>query len=140
MTHPLRTTLLVITAVVFLTGCSWTQVFRLTLTVLDKRDGTPISGAKVAVDAYTSNEEGKNDFGPETGLQTDEAGRVDFDFSIPGYTPTASGGGRWYLKVQKDGYEPMVTDIKPNPPPERREGKIPVTVKVEMRRVDNPAR
>jgi hypothetical protein len=141
MRHPFRTTIVVIAAVVPLTGCSWSQVFQLSLTVVDKTDGTPIPGATVLVDTSLANEERKNDPVHETGFQTDQAGRLEYDFSIPGYTPTASGGDRWYLKVRKAGYEPVVLDIKPNPPPERsRDQHLPLTVKVEMRPVTKPAR
>jgi len=129
---------MVIGAVVLLTGCSWSQVFRLSVTVVDKADGKPIPGAEVLVDAFVTNEERKDEPIPEGwgGVRTDEAGRLDTDFSISGYTPTSSGGDRWYLKVRKEGYEPVVIDIKPNPPPERnKEGPIPLTAKVEMQRV-----
>jgi hypothetical protein len=141
MGHPLRTTALVVAAVALLAGCSWSQVFRLSLTVVDKADGTPIPGAQVVVDTSVTNEERKSDpVPPDAGLQADGAGRLEHDFSISGYTPTSSGGDRWYLKVSKEGYEPVVTDIKPNPPPDRREGKIPLAVRVEMRPVGNPPR
>jgi hypothetical protein len=141
MSHPFRTTSLVIAAVVLLTGCSWSQVFQLNLTVVDKTDGTPIPSALVVVDTSLTNEERRNDpVTTETGFQTDKAGRLEYDFSISGYTPTHSGADRWYLKVSREGYEPVVIDIKPQPPPERREGKIPLTVKVEMRPAKNPPR
>jgi hypothetical protein len=125
----------VIAAVVLLTGCSWSQVFRLSLTVVNRTNGTPIAGAVVDVDTFATNEEGKNDPVPETGYQTNEAGRLDYDFSISGYTPTSSGADRWYLKVRKDGYEPVVVDIKP-PPERKKDGPIPLAVTVEMRPVE----
>ena len=141
MSHPFRTTSLVIAAVVLLTGCSWSQVFQLSLTVVDKTDGTPIPSALVVVDTSLTNEERRNDpVTTETGFQTDKAGRLEYDFSISGYTPAHSGADRWYLKVSKEGYEPVVIDVKPKPPPERREGKIPLTVKVEMRPANPPSR
>ncbi|SRR6266545_4999334 len=90
MRHPSRTALIAFTVVVLLTGCSWSQVFRLSLTVVDKDTGKPIPGAKVDVDASSLNEERKNEQ-VDTGRQTDEAGRLDYDFSISGYPPTASG-------------------------------------------------
>ena len=41
----------------------------------------------------------------------------------------------------KEGYEPVVIDIKPKPLPERRRDvKIPLTVKVEMQPVKSPSR
>jgi hypothetical protein len=140
MVHPYRTALLVFAAVTLLTGCSWLQAFRLTVTVVDKADGKPIPDATVAVDTFVTNEERKNDLPTleTTGPKTDQAGRLEYDFSISGYTPTHSGGDRWYLKVAKEGYEPVVTDFKPNPPPERSSDKdkpLPLTVKVEMRRI-----
>lgn len=140
MGRPFRTTALAVAAVVLLTGCSWVQVFRLSLTVVDKTDGAPVPGATVVVDTSATNEERKNDsVPPEAGLQTDEAGHLEYDFSISGYTPTASGGDRWYLKVRREGYEPVVIDIKPNPAPERsRDKPIPLTVKVEMQPVKPP--
>jgi hypothetical protein len=142
MGYPFRTTALVIAAVVLLTGCSWSQVFRLSLTVVDKTDGAPVPGAKVVVDTFLTNEERKTDpVPPETELQTDAAGRLEYDFSISGYTPTASGADRWYLKVRKEGYEPVVIDIKPNPAPERgRDKPLPLAVKVEMQPVKPPSR
>ncbi len=100
-------------------------MFRLSLTVVDKTDGKPIPGAEVDVDASLTNEEQKHN-PVETGLLTDEAGRLEYDLSIPGYTPTASGGERWYLMVRKEGYEPVVIDIKPNPPPGRQPGQASV--------------
>src|SRR5579872_2102643 len=134
MSHQLRTTFLVIVAVVLLTGCSWSQVFRISLTVVDKTDSKPITGAQAEVDTSYSSDERKNDpVPPGTGHQTDVAGSLDFDVSISGYTPTSSGGERWYLKVRKEGYEPVVIDIKPKPAPERnKDGPIPLNVKVEM--------
>lgn len=140
MRHPIQTTLLVTAIAVLLTGCSWSQVFRLSVSVVDKADGKPISGVKVDVDESSNNEDRKNEQ-VETGRQTDENGRLDYDFSISGYTPTASGGERWYLKLRKDGYEPVVLDFKPKPPPERNnDGPIHLTVRVEMQPVANPPR
>ena len=98
MSHPLRTTFLFIVAIVFLTGCSTSQVFQLILTVVDKSDGKPITAARVVVDTGTTNEEMKNDpIPPETSLQTDEAGRVDYNILINGYSPRSSDGDGWYL-------------------------------------------
>lgn len=136
--RPYRLSVLAFTAVILLTGCSWSQVFRLSLTVVDKTDGKSIPGAKVVVDASEINEERKNDPVPQdTENQTNEMGRLGYEFSISGYTPTNSGGRRWYLKVRKEGYEPVVIDIKPDPPPPRNRDRqpIPLTAKVEMQRV-----
>jgi hypothetical protein len=140
MNHPIRTTSLVVTAVALLTGCSWSQIFRLSLTVVDKADGKSLPGAEVMVDASSFSEDRKNDR-VATGFLTDEAGRLEYDFQIGGYTPEHSGGTSWYLKVSKEGYEPVVIDIKPKPPPERnKEGPIPMTMKIEMQRAKVPPR
>jgi hypothetical protein len=140
MRHPIRTSLLVFAAVALLTGCSWSQVFRLSVTVVDKTDGNPISEADVQLDPFPRAEERKDDPIPkDTGLRTDVGGRLEHDLSISGYTPTASGDERWYLKVRKAGYEPVVIDIKPDPLPERSPDKpTPLSVRVELRPLGKP--
>lgn len=136
MIHPLRTVFVVTAFIVLLTSCSWSQVFHVDLTVVDANDGKPVSDAKVVVDTLSNEDRQKND-PPErytTVWTTDEAGRVEFDFSISGYTASSGRTDKWYLKVKKEGYKMNVTDIKPNPLPDGRSdgAKIPLTVRVEM--------
>jgi hypothetical protein len=85
----------------------------------------------VVVDTFETNEERNNDPIPQdTGNQTNEMGRLNYDFSISGYTLTSSGGRRWYLKVGKAGYEQVVIDIKPDPPPPRSRDRQPTPLTV----------
>ena len=168
MRHPYRTALFAITTAVVLTSCSWTQPFRLTVTVVDQKDGTPLFGCKVGVDAnFNDTQENQHNREPvpwadvaANGVAeapavieqrkansawmkwrtTDLAGRAECDFSIHGYTKTQSGSKRWDLAVRKEGYEPVLIDFKPDPLPEGGRDVIPLTLTVKMRRAEAPPR
>jgi hypothetical protein len=132
--HPYRTTVLVVAAVVFLTGCSWSQTFTLFLTVRNAEDGQPVPGAAVKLDTLGSEErKDEHDYGVGPGGQTGPDGRFEHDFRISGYTE--SGSERWYLKVKKDGFEPQVINIRPANQPRKPDEKIPLRVEVRLRPV-----
>jgi hypothetical protein len=152
MRHPIRTTLLVVAAVVLLTGCTTSQDFRLVLLVLDKESGRPIPIARIELDDQV-NEERKEDYsrleepnplavvnddGKAEQEQreyrwrapaTDGEGKLEYGFRVSPYPPYERP---WYLRVVKKGYEPVVIDIHPYPEPAATRGRISQPVIVEM--------
>ncbi len=139
MVHPYRTVILVVTAIFMLTGCSTGQTFHLVLTILDKTDGKPVSGAKVVLDTLGVQEQKQDvDYGHTvTKVKADENGAVAFDFSVSPYPPDP-GHGQWFLKVSKEGFDPVVIDIKPSPLPKRTDELLPLKVTVEMQQKAAP--
>jgi hypothetical protein len=110
MRHPYRTTVIAIAAVVLLSGCSWHCAFHLLLTVKNADDGSPVPGATAVLDTSLPDER-KQDLNAGQPIgSTDAEGKLAHDFTISGYT---SSDGPWYLKLQKDGFEPVVIDISP---------------------------
>jgi hypothetical protein len=138
MSHPYRTAALVFTAIVTLTGCSTGQTFHLVLTILNKTDGQPVSGAKVVLDKQGVEERKQDvDYGQhEHNVKVDENGAITFDFLVSPYPPDP--GRQWFLKVSKDGFEPVVIDIKPSPLPSRADEILPLIVTVEMQKKAAP--
>jgi hypothetical protein len=133
MRHPYRTIGLAIVTVVLLTGCSTANYFRLLLTVKDGDTGKPVEGVTGIIDYTTNAEEQKNDLtiGLSSTGSTNADGQLTHDFMV---SPYPSNAPHWYLKLKKEGYEPAVIDIKPNPEPERkRDEKHPLPVVVEMK-------
>jgi hypothetical protein len=133
MRHPYRTTALVITAVVLLTGCQTGHYFLLVVTVLDAGTGQPVPGAKVRLDASGSAEGQRADLdaGYHAFGETGDDGRFGQEVRI---SPYPSSEPHWWLKVRKDGYEPAVIDVKPNPQPPGTAGEksqLPVTVELK---------
>lgn len=129
MRYPRRTIALAAAAVVLLTGCSTSHAFRLLLTVTNADDGTPVQGATVVLDTSQS-EARMHDLahGSQIG-PTDAAGKLTHDFSFGGYTKRT---GPWYLKVQKEGFEPRVIDISPRTDAKSGEPN-PLPVAVELK-------
>ena len=134
MRHPYRTTAVSLSAVLLLTGCSWTCMFDFTLTVSNADDGKPVPGVTVILD-YIADPETENrkqamDQGSLFG-STDAEGKLTKRFGVGGYT---SGSGPWYLKLQKEGFEPVVMDISPKTSAEKgtdSKNPLPVTVKMK---------
>ncbi len=63
--------------------------------------------------------------------KTDKAGLFIHDYLI---SPYPSDKPHWYLKVSKDGFEPVVIDIKLMPQPAKsKDGPIPLPVTVELK-------
>ena len=62
-------------------------------------------------------------------MKTDEEGRLTDDFLI---SPYPSDAPHWYLKLVKEGFDPVVIDIKPASQPKGAE-KTPLNIEVEMR-------
>jgi hypothetical protein len=144
--HPYRTFLLTITCILLLTGCSTIQHFDLVVTVLNKGDGSPVSGAKVKIDT-SGNEKNKEDYTYgrwSFNDKTDEDGKVAYEgegFDDFWVSPYPSDLPHWYLKVSKEGFESLLIDIKPSPQPPRTasDKRLPLHVTVEMRpKVDAP--
>lgn len=132
MRHPYRTAALVITAVVLLTGCQTGHYFQLVVTVLDADSGQPVPGAKIRLDASPLADERKADMdaGSHALGDTGPDGRFNGEARI---SPYPSNELHWWLKVQKDGYESAVVDIKPNPQPRGTAGEksqLPATVQL----------
>lgn len=133
MRHPYRTIGLAVAAVVLLTGCSTANHFRLLLTVKDANTGEPVEGVTGVIDDTLSAEERKNepDFGFPLVIGTNADGQLTYEFMV---SPYPSDAPHWYLKLKKEGYEPAVIDIKPNPQPKRNgDEKPPLPVTVEMK-------
>jgi len=129
--HSYRTIGLAVVAVVLLTGCSTANYFRLLLTVKDANTGEPVEGIIAVLDAPSS-EQHKNepDFGHLIPPSTNADGQLTYEFMVSPYPSDRP----WYLKVRKEGYEPVVIDIMPNPQPERKGNeKSPLPVTVEMK-------
>ena len=60
-----------------------------------------------------------------------QAGRFAYTYTI---SPYPNDKPFWFLKVSKEGFEPVVIDIKPTPqPPKSDQGPIPITVTVASR-------
>lgn len=131
MRHPYRTIALTIVAVVFTTGCSVSYPFQLLLTVKNADDGTPLEGVTGTLDTMGVEEQKTRldyGFGLQTHTGTD--GRLTYDFNISG---SPDRFPHWYLKLHKDGFEPVVIDIQPNPVPDDRKNRQPIPVTVEMK-------
>ena len=131
MRHPYRTVLLVIAAVVLLTGCSTSHTFRLLLEVKNADDGQPVEGVTAVLDTVLSEDRKHGmDVGSAIG-KTDAEGKVTHEFKIAGYTRDSSYP--WYLKLQKEGFEPQVIDINPRQDFPEGEKTMPLPVTVRMR-------
>ena len=130
MRHPYRTIGLAIVSVVLLTGCSTLHTFKLILTVKNAGDGQPVEGATVVLDDTLTAAEHKQqlDRGSPLG-ETNAEGKLTHEFKISGYT---SRSGPWYLKIQKDGFEPQVLDVSPKQDFNSRE-PIPLPVVVGLK-------
>jgi hypothetical protein len=140
MRHPYRVAFLVFGTIGLLTGCSTVQRFNVLVTVLNKADGTPVSGAKVILDDLGVEERKlDHDYGgwPEDD-KTDANGQTAWDDFL--VSPYPSYHPHWYLKVSKEGFEPVVIDIKPSPQPPRTNATIPLNVTVKMRPKAAPPR
>ena len=140
MRHLYRTLFLVFTAVVLLTGCSTSHTFQLLLLVRNKADGTPLSGVNLNLSTNWGNEEHKLDtiYGEwNPSPTTDAAGRFTRNFMV---SPYPSDHPHWYLKLTKEGFEPMAVDIKPSPQPRKHDGITPLNVEVEMQPMKQPPR
>jgi hypothetical protein len=131
MRHLARTIPLAVVAIVCLTGCSVSYPFQLLLTVKNAEDGKPIEGATGVLDALAVDEhESQLDYGRHRLPATDTQGRLTYDFSLTG------SSGRflhWHLKLQKEGFEPVVVSIWPNEPNSPRElTSVPVVVELKL--------
>ena len=131
MRHPYRTAALAFAAVTLLTGCSWSCTFNLLLTVINADDGKPVPGVTVVLDTYSLAEDRKQDLdaGGQIG-STDGQGQLTHEFSISGYT---SSEGPWFLKLRKEGFEPVVKDISPHKEAKKGGERNPLPVNVEMK-------
>jgi hypothetical protein len=132
MRHPYRTIGLAVAAVVLLTGCSTANHFRLLLTVKNADTGEPLEGV-TGVLTTSPSEERKNelDYGFPLVVGTNADGQLTHEFMV---SPYPSDAPHWYLKLKKEGYDPVIIDIKPNPQPERKGNeKHPLPVTVEMK-------
>jgi hypothetical protein len=134
--HSRRSLLLILSAVVFLPGCSTLQLFQLLLEVRNE-NGKPLPGVSIKLDTL-GNEERKLDveYGIQSGI-TDEEGRITLDFMV---SPYSSDSPHWYLKLTKEGFETAVIDIKPYPQPVKVQERIPLNVMVEMKLKENSER
>ena len=132
MRHPIRTIALAAIATILLTGCSVSYPFQLLLKVETEDDGQPLEGVTVVLDTTSEYaDKWRMDHGFHHGVPTDASGRVVLDFQI---TQAPDIYKHWFLKLQKDGYESTVIDIRPNPVPNSRDRTpIPITVKMKPR-------
>jgi hypothetical protein len=130
MRHPVRTIALAAIATVLLTGCTKVYPFQLLLTVESEADGRALEGV-TAVLKTTSGDANRlgMDYGSQLGDLTDSSGRFTHDFQIVG---SPDNDKHWYLKLQKDGFEPVVVDIRPDPVPNSHD-KTPIPVTVKMK-------
>lgn len=129
MRHRYRTIGLAIATIVLLSGCSWSNTFQLLLTVTSADDKQPVGGVAAVLDTLGAVEERKQqlDAGSPIGT-TDAAGQLRHNFTISGYT---SNSGPWYLKLQKEGFEPLIIDISPKRSVNEREVPLPVTAEMK---------
>ena len=130
MRHPCRTVPLVAVAVVLLTGCSRSFPYQLLLTVRDADTGASAEGVSVILDASILAEERKANM--EEGYHavgaTDKEGQFAQEVRVNSYPQETNC---WYLKLRKDGFEPLTVTIKP---PEPRSGEVvPLPVTVELK-------
>jgi hypothetical protein len=132
MRHPYRTAAVAFAAVVLLTGCSWSCTFDLLLTVTNADDGNPVSDVSAVLDTSPGHaDERKND--PDAGDQlgtTNADGKLAHDFTISGYT---SSDGPWYLKLRKEGFEPVILDISPRKTAKKGRELNPLPVAIRMK-------
>jgi hypothetical protein len=126
-------TLLAVTAVVLLPGCTTGHYFQLLVTVRDADTRQPIVGAEVRLDATDRADNLKTDLdaGYNASGQTGDDGRFTQEVLV---SPYPGDGLHWWLKVRKDGYEPAVIDIMPKPQPTGGE-KTPLPITVELKPV-----
>ena len=134
MRHPYRTVSLAIIAVL-LSSCSFQYYFHLFITVTNEETGQPVEGVAGRIDTYVVNDSEKDlDFGDDIGV-TGANGQIDREFII-------SGGSRtrpWLLKLKKEGYEPLVIDIKLESMAEPgAKHKQPLPVEVKMKALKKP--
>ena len=130
MRHPYRTVPIVVATVVLLTGCSVSYPFQLLLTVKNAEDGQPIEG----VTGYfgQSNEDEPNaqfEYGFPLRQETNAEGRLTYDFQVSG---SPDHYAHWYLKLRKDGFTPLVIDVRPGVVPKNNDPKTPIPVVVKM--------
>jgi hypothetical protein len=129
---------LLFTAAVLLTGCSTAQTFQLLLTVLNKADGKPVPEVKVTLDTLGVEERKLDEnYGWPHDAKTDVSGKFAYDYLV---SPYPSEAPHWYLKVSKEGFEPVVIDIKPSPQPEKTDARIPLNLTVEIQPEAEPPR
>jgi hypothetical protein len=129
MRHPYRTVPLVVAAVVLLTGCSYSYPIQLLLTVKNADDGKPVEGVTGVLDTLAVEERKQDlDYGSSFSNRTNADGLLTHEFTAG----NTDHKGPWYLKLQKDGFEPLVIAIRPSPVPKSGE-QTPVPVTVEMK-------
>jgi hypothetical protein len=133
MRHPYRSVGLATVAIV-LTSCSVSYPFELLLTVKNTEDGTPIEGVSVVLDP-TNTTESKDDFkqgnypSPTHRRETNADGQLSVYFQ---FNSRHDVGRFWWLKLRKEGFEPTVIDIRPDPVPESTQRTVlPVTVQMK---------
>jgi hypothetical protein len=112
------------------------HTFQLELTVSNSDDGKPLEGVRVVLDASQTAEDNKEDMSagyhawvPTYKPLTDTEGRFTSKVYI---SPYPSRPGKWYLKLQKEGFEPLIVDIRPAVEPNDNE-ETPLPVKVVMK-------
>ena len=137
MRNPIRTIAVAATAITLLSGCSYSYPFQLLLTVKDAETGNPIEGV-TGVLHMTEDVEHKYrmESGSSLGQETGAGGGLMHDFQIRNKPDQYR---HWYLKLRKEGYEPLVVDIRPDPVPETHD-RTPVPVAVKMKPLVPPAR
>ncbi len=122
---------LVLAAVVPLAGCGKKegQDFQLSLVVHNLADGQPLPGVTVLLDTAGSEESRAH---PDQGVAvgtTDAEGRLTHQFRV---SPYPSDSPHWWLKLSKEGYTPVVRDIRPKEPPGKQDAAFPIALTVGM--------
>jgi hypothetical protein len=136
MRHPYRTTFLIVSTIILLTGCSTSQTFQLILSVRNKTDGKPVSDVQVTIDTLGIEERKFDmDYGWPRAT-TDADGRLSQDFMV---SPYPNDRYHWYLRVSKEGFEPLVIDIKPATQPPKTTEASPLKVDVELEPIKKAA-
>lgn len=91
-------------------GCTLEYRYELSCFVQNAADGKPLSGVLALLDT-----DGRADDltkGRTGARPTDAEGRLTHEFILI----SQPGTKRWYLKLEKDGFEPLVIDITPAAP------------------------
>jgi hypothetical protein len=92
--------------------------------------GDPIENVMGTLDTYGVEErKAELNFGSPLAHSTDVNGRLRYDFSI---SHRVDATPHWYLKLQKEGFEPLIVDVRPKPSePSKDVTPLPVTVQMK---------
>jgi hypothetical protein len=109
-------------------GCSYSYLFDLSLTVVNDADGAPLEGVRVTLEFQPGLRDGRQP--PQA---TDPDGRFVHNFSVSITEFDAHNQRRWWVKLEKDGFAPETIDIKPATKPAKYGSTTPLNVTVRLK-------